>query len=364
MMVIREINGKQVAVDTNKGSSIFLKKEDLDNFGINPNCCSLNDIELCLKGNSEVVPFELTWELTNRCNLNCPFCYIHNHTHCNDISFDTAKPYIDEMIDLGLVRATLTGGECTLNKDFKTIYKYLKEKGVLVDVYTNGIMIGDDIISLFDEFPPNRVEMTIYNSFDAQPAPFETALKLQERHINVLVKFTVTTTTFPYFEEVQNWCTTNNLSFKFDTDITDAFDNSSTSKYQIDLESKIKLDKIRAKNTRPKKKMLCFSCGAGNVSFHINSHFELGLCCRDKDRFSLLNTSFTKCYSDMVEKIMMFKNKPYINCTACFAKSICRICYLRSNKIKWPTGSVSVEVPSEFCKKTQEYYKMLFPDNV
>ena len=359
-MLVRNINGKQVAIDTSKGSSIFLKQEDLDRFGLNPNNCSLNNIELCIKGDSEVVPFELTWELTNHCNLNCPFCYIHNHTKCEDVSFEMAKPYLDEMISMGLIRATLTGGECTLNKDFKAIYKYLKENGVLVDVYTNGVKLDEEIISLFKEFPPNRVEMTIYNSYANQPSPYENALLLKSCGINVLIKFTVTTVTLPFFDEVKDWCSTNKFSFKFDTDITDAFDDTATSKYQIGLDDKIKLDRIRAKNASSKRKMSCFSCGAGNVSFHINSHFALGLCCRDEERYDLKDSTFAECYSNMVDKILMYKYLPYTNCTTCFAKSICRMCYLRANKKVDSNGLTVVEAPKDFCKRTQEYYKMLF----
>lgn len=360
MMLVRNINGKQVAIDVNKGSSVFLTQEDLEQFGIDPSSCSLNNIELCLKGDSEVVPFELTWEITNRCNLNCPFCYIHNHTHCEDISFETAKPYIDEMISMGLIRATLTGGECTLNKDFKKIYKYFKENGVLVDVYTNGILLDDDIFSLLEEYPPNRVEMTIYNSFESQPAPYQNALRLQANNINVLIKFTVTTTTLPYFEEVNNWCKLHKFPFKFDTDITDAFDDTATSKYQISLDEKIKLDRIRAKSGMPKRKMLCFTCGAGNVSFHINSHFELGLCCRDANRHNLLESTFSECYSMMTRKIKVFKNLLYHNCTTCFAKSICRMCFLRAEKRIAGNGLPYLVAPEDFCKRTQEYYKKLF----
>lgn len=362
MIVVRKINEKEIAVDINKPSSILFHKEDIDKYGINLEKNSLNDIEKLLKADSEVVPFELTWEITNRCNLNCPFCYIHNHVYYNDVSFETAKPYLDEMISSGLIRATLTGGECTLNKDFERIYRYLKENGVLVDVYTNGILLNNNIFTLFDEYPPNRVEMTIYDSINNQPKPYENALKLKNNNINVLVKFTVTTTTLQYFEEVRDWCSTNGFSFKFDTDISDAFDESHTSKYQIELSEKVRLDRIKANNKSSKKDMTCFSCGAGNVSYHINSNFELGLCCRDKDRYPLIGSSFVDRYSEMKRKILKFKHQPYEGCSMCFAKPICRMCFLRAIKAESPGGTVILKAPEKFCIDTQKYYKCLFAE--
>ena len=362
MIVVRKINEKEIAVDINKPSSILFHKEDIDKYGINLKKNSLNDIEKLLKADSEVVPFELTWEITNRCNLNCPFCYIHNHVYYNDVLFETAKPYLDEMISSGLIRATLTGGECTLNKDFERIYRYLKENGVLVDVYTNGILLNNNIFALFDEYPPNRVEMTIYDSINNQPKPYENALKLKNNNINVLVKFTVTTTTLQYFKEVRAWCSTNEFSFKFDTDISDAFDESHTNKYQIELSEKVRLDRSRANNKSSKKDMTCFSCGAGNVSYHINSNFELGLCCRDKDRYPLIGSSFVDRYSEMKRKILKFKHQPYEGCSMCFAKPICRMCFLRAIKAESPGSTVILKAPEKFCIDTQKYYKYLFAE--
>ena len=363
MIVVRKINEKEIAIDTKKPSSILFHKEDVDEYGIKSEKTTLNDVETILKSDSEIVPFELTWEITNRCNLNCPFCYIHNHVNHKDVSFETAKPYLDEMISLGLIRATLTGGECTLNKDFEIIYRYFKENGVLVDVYTNGIMLNESIFALFNEYPPNRVEMTIYDSINSQPKPYENALKLKKSNINVLVKFTVTTVTVQFFEEVKDWCSVNGFQFKFDTDISDAFDESQTSIYQIDLNEKIRLDKIRANNRMSEKKMTCFSCGAGNVSYHINSNFELGLCCRDKDRYPLIGSTFTDRYLEMKQKILKYKHLPYEGCSMCFAKPICRMCFLRAIKKPSLDGSISLKVPEKFCEDTRKYYNCIFTEN-
>lgn len=280
--------------------------------------------------------------------------------HCKDITFDEAKKCMDEMISKGLIRVTLTGGECTLNKDFIKIYKYFKENGVLVDVYTNGVLLNDEIFEVFAELPPNRVEMTIYNSYDNEPRPYQNALRFKKQNINVLIKFTVATTTIQYFDFVKTWCEENHFKFKFDTDITDALDNSETSVYQIDTEEKIRLDKLRVHNASPKSGMKCFSCGAGNVSFHINSHFGLGLCCRDEKRYSLFENSFEEAYAKMCETIMRFKYMPYGNCNNCFARPICRMCYLRCRKIENADGSIAIEAPIEFCEATRKYYKALF----
>lgn len=359
-MIVRNINGKQIAVDEHKGHSILLHEDDIEKYNIDPQKSTLNEIEIFLKGESEVVPFELTWEITNRCNLNCPFCYIHNHVNYKDVSFEIARPYLDEIVSMGLIRVTLTGGECILHKDFRKIYVYFKEKGVLVDIYTNGILLDEEIFALFDELPPNRVEMSIYDSITNQSKPYENALRLKNNNINVLIKCTVTTMTLPFFDEIREWCSSNKVDFKFDTDISDAFDGSQTSQYQIGLTDKIRLDKMRIKSKMPGRKMKCFSCGAGNVSYHINSNFELGLCCRDLERYPLLGSTFHDSYNEMVDKILKYKNMPYENCTKCFAKSICRMCYLRALKKDCPDGSIRLKASKKFCEETQKYYTYLF----
>lgn len=79
---------------------------------------------------------------TNRfCNLNCAYCFYNDIGRGkNYLSYENIKeickkyPLADEFL--------LTGGECTIHKEFYKIVDFLNQRGK-VSVFTNGIIIGE-----------------------------------------------------------------------------------------------------------------------------------------------------------------------------------------------------------------------------
>lgn len=69
------------------------------------------------------------YELTGRCNLDCKMCYVHNQSNAEflkkELSTEQWKQIFDEAFDLGLLYATLSGGECLIRNDFKELYLHL-----------------------------------------------------------------------------------------------------------------------------------------------------------------------------------------------------------------------------------------------
>ena len=57
-------------------------------------------------------------ELNYRCNLKCKHCFNPKDMNEYKISFEQAKKIIDEAHKIDVYGITLTGGECTINKDF------------------------------------------------------------------------------------------------------------------------------------------------------------------------------------------------------------------------------------------------------
>lgn len=360
MLVVRDINNIKIAIETTEACGVLFKSEDIKKYDINKAGCDFKKILKILKGDCEMLPLDMVWELTNRCNLNCPFCYIHNVQNGIDVTFEKAKPVIDDAISMGLLHVILTGGECTLNKDFLKIYKYLKENGVLVDVYTNGVDISEDVYETFEKLPPNKVEITIYNKEDKRP--YNTCLRLKKMKVNLLVKFTVTTTTVSDFDYVSLWCKENGLDFQFDADIFDGLNYNKPSKYMVNENKKLELDKLKYGNYVPTstKKITCFECGAGNISAHINANFELACCSKSNERYSLQDSSFEKEYSKMKNAILKVKGNDIVNCKGCIAREFCRMCSVKAQKNILPDGNVEYVVDRNFCKDAMYKYHKLF----
>ncbi len=108
---------------------------------------------------------ELWFHTGTDCNLGCSFCFEDSKPGDRRIellTFDEAKQYIDEAVELGVERFSFTGGEPFVNNDFPKILSYaLQYRPCLV--LTNGT---GPIRSKFDEVlqlkkTPNNLKFRI-----------------------------------------------------------------------------------------------------------------------------------------------------------------------------------------------------------
>lgn len=114
-------------------------------------------------------PFAGTFELTSRCNLDCEMCYIHRRE--NDGKAKSMELSAAQWLDIaraacneGTVMLLLTGGEPLLHPDFEEIYRECSKMGMLVSINTNGTMITEDIMKLFSECPPSKINVSLYGT--------------------------------------------------------------------------------------------------------------------------------------------------------------------------------------------------------
>ena len=97
------------------------------------------------------IPFRYFFELTYRCNLQCPYCYVGNERNKQELTTDEWRKVIDQIPFYSIV--TLVGGEPLIRKDFIEILKYTSKKvWNKVHVVSNGILINDEIIKAFIKY--------------------------------------------------------------------------------------------------------------------------------------------------------------------------------------------------------------------
>lgn len=124
--------------------------------------------ELLLSAKENRVPVVAQYELTACCNLDCKMCYIHNadsnSLRDRELPTETWLRIFDEAYDMGLMFATLTGGECLIRRDFKQLYLHLWEKSVGIDIFTNGTLIDDEYVEFFKKYPPRKIRISLYGS--------------------------------------------------------------------------------------------------------------------------------------------------------------------------------------------------------
>jgi MoaA/NifB/PqqE/SkfB family radical SAM enzyme len=92
-------------------------------------------------------------ELTKYCNLSCAYCYACATNDPNAPIIDLSKlfNFFHVFKKNGGRRILLTGGEICLVKELKEIIKCAKEYGLLVDLFSNGTLINDDLASFISK---------------------------------------------------------------------------------------------------------------------------------------------------------------------------------------------------------------------
>lgn len=109
--------------------------------------------------------WSVTLELTYRCNEHCTHCYLDDEkeqTTEGELSGAEWKRIIDECAKLGCMNVLVTGGEPTLHREFLDICEYVVSKGMLLDVYTNGLFISDEIFDALLKLKLNSVSVSLY----------------------------------------------------------------------------------------------------------------------------------------------------------------------------------------------------------
>lgn len=116
------------------------------------------------KGIKLGIPVSGTFELTRRCNFNCKMCYVHSCgvTDEGELGADFWLKTASDAKKAGTLFLLLTGGEPLLRSDFSYIYKEISKMGFVVSINSNGSLINDEILSVFEEYPPNRINISLY----------------------------------------------------------------------------------------------------------------------------------------------------------------------------------------------------------
>jgi AdoMet-dependent heme synthase len=146
---------------------------------------------------TEIVPFSAVWEVTNRCNLRCVHCY--QGKEGTELDRERSRAMLDDLLALGCLKLTLTGGEPLLHPDFREIYEYCTDKGFAVTLFTNATRFSPGLMDLLLRLPPFAVECSLHGaSAPAHDAvtgvegSFEAAkkniLQLVEKGFRVVVK--------------------------------------------------------------------------------------------------------------------------------------------------------------------------------
>ena len=101
------------------------------------------------------IPIFLIASITSSCNLHCTGCYSRANNSCSDdapinqLSDEKWEDIFNQAKDLGISFIVLAGGEPMIRED--VIVKASQFDEILFPIFTNGTMLNEDYLKLFDE---------------------------------------------------------------------------------------------------------------------------------------------------------------------------------------------------------------------
>ncbi|MCX7009606.1 MAG: radical SAM protein [Kiritimatiellaeota bacterium] len=323
------------------------------------------------------IPLTGGMDLTNRCNLRCVHCYIR--PEAGEVKEPSELPtkrwleILDEITEAGCLYFLITGGEPLLRADFPEIYRKARQNGLVVSVFTNGTLADDAILDLFTEYPPAKVEITLYGATEVTYESITqvsgsyrrcmTAIeRLRERGVALRLKSVLLTLNEAEFETIEKMAKDWGGKFRMDGYVVPHVNgDKSPLVYRAQPETVAAVefrDSARAEEWRKllddhrkvKRSDSAYSCGAGQTSFHIDAFGHLQICLMEKRQwYDLVNGSFREGWVGALPRI---RNRPASQndpCQKCPDWLLCGCC---KPQIAMETGS-EIMPPEYVCKLGQ-----------
>jgi radical SAM protein with 4Fe4S-binding SPASM domain len=163
------------------------------------------------------VPLVVSWNLTRKCNLKCPHCYINATTKEleNELTTEESKNLIDQICEVSRPLLILSGGEPLLRPDVYELVRYGASKGLKMGLGSNGSLIDTAAAKRLKEAGIETVSISLDSHIPEQHDEFRGvsgswdkafgAIKaLQENGVLVQVNTTVTQQNYNQIDDIMS----------------------------------------------------------------------------------------------------------------------------------------------------------------
>jgi len=93
--------------------------------------------------NNRLLTMEI--EFNSECNFNCIYCYTKNESSPDELSREEFKKVILEARELGVRTMVILGGEPTLYPHLLEMIRFMRQQGLMVELFTNGARMTHDM---------------------------------------------------------------------------------------------------------------------------------------------------------------------------------------------------------------------------
>jgi radical SAM protein with 4Fe4S-binding SPASM domain len=305
-------------------------------------------------------PLEASIEMTRRCPLTCLHCYNNlpmgdTDARLRELTTEEHLRILDQLVEMGTFWLLYSGGEIFARKDFLEIYTYAKQKGFLITLFTNGILINERIADHLLEWPPFAIEITLYGRTKATyealtgiPGSYERCLHgielLSSRGLPLKLKTVPTTINKHEIFAMKSFAEDElGVEFKFDSQINPRIDCSqSPLGVRLSPEEAVALDMHSQKAAAEYRELAerdihsapglshvdtVYFCGGGMKTLAINAYGQMSICAiSQQDTYDTRKGTLREGWEKFVFSVRTQKRTRPTKCTECRIQSLCGMC--------------------------------------
>ena len=302
------------------------------------------------------VPISGILELTSRCNLQCVHCYLGPQEEQRkkrelEMSTARAKDVIDQVAASGCLYLVITGGDPMVRKDFPEIYRHAREKGLVVTVFCDGVLVTDRIVDLFREYPPYNVDVSVYGATAVTyekvtrvAGSFPKFLRGIDRLARGGIRFSLKTVLMTInkheLSAMRRAAERLGVSFRVDSAIFPCLPTQDHEPLDLRVEPReaVELelsdpDQLRQwveyadrRRDLPPPDSL-YNCGAGVTNFYVDPMGYASPCLMTTHyRYPLAERSFDSLWANELVQLRSKKPRPDYTCNTCDMKLACTGC--------------------------------------
>ena len=275
---------------------------------------------------------------------------------------EEVKNVLDQAAAMGVLGVTFSGGELLLRKDLYELLRYAREKDLIINLFSNVVLLTSEIVSQWKAVNVNTVQVSLY-SMDPTIHEAVTGVKgsyertrkgielLVENGINVIISCPVMKLNRSSFRDVlayadslhikaggdyqligQGDLNTSNLSQRMSFREAEEFLKdmvSNNEEYRESLKSKVQNYDFEERTVEDK-----LACGAGIDTINIAANGDIIPCpgwyglVLGNITTDLLEEVWTK--SDKLNELREIRLSQFPKCAKCDARPFCYMCLLRN----------------------------------
>ncbi len=291
-------------------------------------------------------------ELTSQCNLRCAHCYSLPNIKNHHIDFKDICNIVDQLTDSGVLYIFITGGEPLTRKDFVDIYLYIKQKGIITTIFTNGTLITEYLCKIFQKYPPMSVDITLYGATEKTyeditgvKGSYRKCIKGVERlraaEVSLSLKTVLMKQNFYELELLKSISNQFEARFRYstllfprlngDTNILNLrLPPNQVVQYDIGDRDRRKAWADFLEESEPPSKTeseFLYMCGAALSTFHIDYRGYLCACVRERQySYDLCKLGFSEAWRRLTGVVRSIKSSNNYKCKECQFLMLCDQC--------------------------------------